>query len=129
MNCFQHFSNHPAEPAGNIMSTATDMAKWIKFNLNLGRTESGKQLIDKKLMEDIHSLTTPIDSQGSMTKPDYPVSDIILGYGYGWFLSEYRGKQIGNINPFNPVEQDRYFCSVSPDEPSLIDLHCLPLCS
>ena len=85
---------HPAEPAGAILSTAKDMAKWVKFQLTLGKTESGVQLIDKKLMVDMHRLTTAIpllDGIETMTKPTFPADDIVSGYGYGWFISEYRG--------------------------------------
>ena len=85
---------HPAEPAGAILSTAPDMAKWIKFQLKLGKTESGVQLVDKKLMADMHRLTTAIPSLGeikSMTRPSFPADDILSGYGYAWFISEYRG--------------------------------------
>ena len=73
------------------MSSATDMAKWIKFNLKLGKTESGEQLLDKKLIEDMHRITTAIDQSSSLSKPEYPVDNIVSGYGYGWFISEYRG--------------------------------------
>ena len=66
------------------------MAKWIKFNLRLGKTESGEQLVDRKLMEEMHRLTTPMDSS-DIRKPEFPADDITSGYGYGWFVSEYRG--------------------------------------
>ena len=73
------------------MSTAKDMSKWIKFNLKLGETESGKRLIDKKLMEDMRRVTTPIQNPNSLTRAVFPADDILFGYGYAWFLSEYRG--------------------------------------
>ena len=89
---------HPLEPAGAILSTATDMVKWIKFNLDLGRTESGIQLLDRKLMEEMHWVVSTFDNQNTMktrflTKPKYPVDEIQIGYVYAWFLSSYRGKQ------------------------------------
>ena len=73
------------------MSTAADMAKWIKFNLNSGKTETGVQLLDKKRMDEIHTITTAMMPSVSLTKPDFPISDIVGGYGYGWIVSEYRG--------------------------------------
>ena len=75
------------------MSTATDMTKWITFNLKLGETDSGKRLIDKKMMADMRRLTSPVDDPRlTLTKPVYPVDDFMYGYGYGWYISEYRGK-------------------------------------
>ena len=85
---------HPIEPAGAIMSTATDMSKWMKFHLSLGKTESGVQLLDQKLVKDIHTVTTAISSQNGMTKPLFPVDDITSGYCYGMVSSEYRGKVV-----------------------------------
>ena len=78
------------------MSTATDMAKWVKFNLQMGKTEAGDQLIDRKLMEEMHWPTAGYDSPDVLadrffTKPQYPVDEIQIGYGYGWALSVYRG--------------------------------------
>ena len=80
------------EPAGAVMSTAEDMAKWMKFHLNLGKTESGVQLLDQKLVKDMHHVTTAMGTGSSMMKPKFPVSDVLNGYGYGFFVSEYRGK-------------------------------------
>ena len=67
------------------------MAKWIKFNLRLGKTESGEQLVDRKLMEEMYRLTTPVDNPSDISRPEFPADDITSGYGYGWFVSEYRG--------------------------------------
>ena len=85
---------HPAEPSGAILSTATDMVKWEKFQLKLGKTDSGVQLVDKKLMTDMHRLTTSItslDGIKSLTKPSFPADNMLSRYGYAWFISEYRG--------------------------------------
>ena len=68
------------------------MAKWIKFHLNLGKTESGHQLISKKLVLDMHRVTTPLPSgPTAISRPNYPVSHLYTGYGYGWGVGEYRG--------------------------------------
>ena len=68
------------------------MAKWIKFHLNLGKTESGHQLISKKLVLDMHRATTPLPLRPTaISRPNYPVSHLYTGYGYGWGVGEYRG--------------------------------------
>ena len=92
----------PIGSAGGILSTSNDMAKWIKFNLRLGKTESGEQLVDRKLMEEMRQLTTPVDNPSDIRKPEFPADDITSGYGYGWFVSEYRGKY-GQQHPVKPL--------------------------
>ena len=91
------------------MSTATDMSKWTKFNLKLGETESGKRLIEKKLMLDMRQLTTPIVERRPMIRPVYPADSIVQGYGYAWFLSEYRGKTkwLSNISSIKATGLDK----------------------
>lgn len=117
-----HFSIHPIEPAGAILSTATDMARWIKFNLQSGKTETGTELIDKKLMEEIHWAVTGFDSQEYMrdrflTMPQYPVDEIQIGYGYAWIVSAYRGKLLFQIKRIGDTSMvDNFF--------KIFCLHC-----
>ena len=40
------------EPSGAILSTANDMARWLKFHLSMGKTESGQQLLNKELLQE-----------------------------------------------------------------------------
>ena len=93
--CVSISSVHPSEPAMMILSNADDMVKWIKFNLNAGKTESGLQLLDGKLLKEMQWATTSFDpdtvENRFLTQPKYPVDEIQIGYGYGWVLSAYRG--------------------------------------
>ena len=82
------------------------MTKWIKFNLKRGKTESGVQLLDAKLMADIHRVTTAQPSALSLVKPTFPVSDITLGYGYGWEVSEYRGIGLSRVYSDRQLNSD-----------------------
>ena len=84
---------HPLEPAGSILSTANDMAKWIKFHLSLGKTETGHQLINKEMMREIHQVTTPMTSY-VLIRPLFSVGHMYLGYNYGMWTQEYRGYRI-----------------------------------
>ncbi|GHU74917.1 penicillin-binding protein [Clostridia bacterium] len=82
-------------PAGSIQSTASDMAQWIKFNLNKG-----------KVGEDV--LLAP-EAYAELTKPNIPYEllpfqvpdNTPLGYGLGWFISSFRGEKLvehgGNV--------------------------------
>ena len=68
------------------------MSKWIKFHLSLGKSESGVQILNKRMMEDMHQVTTA--SFSPKVKPKYPADDVRIGYGYAWYISEYRGNFI-----------------------------------
>ncbi|KAL4230948.1 hypothetical protein ACF0H5_011321 [Mactra antiquata] len=88
----------PTEPAGAILSNGEDMAKYMRFNLNNGKTDSGVQLIDEKMFPQAFITTTPTSDQSFLngaflTEPDFPVSDTPMGYGYAWFTSSYRGNE------------------------------------
>ncbi|WP_409274948.1 serine hydrolase domain-containing protein [Neobacillus sp. SCS-31] len=56
--------------AGSIISTASDMGKWLAMQTNEGRTGTGEQLLSKKLLEESYS-----PQPGSKR------------YGLGWGLS------------------------------------------
>ncbi|MDQ0229174.1 serine hydrolase domain-containing protein [Metabacillus malikii] len=62
--------------AGSIISTASDMGKWLAMHTNHGKTSSGHQLLSKELLEESY---TP--QPGSKN------------YGLGWSLSS------ANIDP------------------------------
>ena len=94
------------------------MAKWIKFHLNLGKTESGHQLISKKLVLDMHRATTPLPlGPTAISRPNYPVSHLYTGYGYGWGVGEYRGiaflRKIPNVLHANNKGTDQSVYSQS----------------
>ncbi|WP_245959302.1 serine hydrolase domain-containing protein [Neobacillus piezotolerans] len=56
--------------AGSIISTASDMGKWLSMQTNEGKSGTGEQLLSKKLLEESYS-----PQQGSKK------------YGLGWELS------------------------------------------
>ncbi|XP_060579581.1 gigasin-6-like isoform X2 [Ruditapes philippinarum] len=90
------YSIHPLEPAGAIISTWVDMAKYIRFNLNNGTTEDGKTLLNRALLNEAFTATTPTVNSpflnsNTLTRPEFPVSDTIIGSGYGWRSAAYRG--------------------------------------
>ncbi|WAR28087.1 GIGA6-like protein [Mya arenaria] len=83
---------HPAEPAGAILSSAEDMARYLQFVLNNGNTTTGDQLADPMLFNEAFSAAIPV-KRGKVTvsKPTFPISDVLVGYGYAWFESSYDG--------------------------------------
>ncbi|KAH3843702.1 uncharacterized protein LOC127877099 isoform X3 [Dreissena polymorpha] len=82
---------HPLEPAGAILSNGVDMAKYIRFIINMGKTDKGEQLLDPELLKRSLFAVIPVDGGTYLKRPEFPVSDVDLGYGQGWFESVYRG--------------------------------------
>ncbi len=91
-------------PAGSINSNIKDMEKWLRLQLDMGKT-GGKQLISKKRMIEMHSPQMVIISP----EPEEPKFNEIghMNYGLGWFIMNYRGHRIihhgGNIEGFSAM--------------------------
>ncbi|XP_050400285.1 protein flp [Patella vulgata] len=82
--------------SGSMMSTAEDMAKWLIFQLNNGKTPNGTQLMDLQDFEDTHRPRNMISSKYSatgkyFTRPKIPVTTSNDGYALGWKTGFYRG--------------------------------------
>ncbi len=92
-----------AGPAGSIISSASEMAKYTAFQLSNGML-NGKQLVSKNALEIMHSRQIEISGFPSSTPGlAFP------GYGLAWFNEEYRGVNIvehgGNIDGFTAEVQ------------------------
>ncbi len=83
-----------AGPAGSIHSSATEMGRYLAFQMGDGSV-AGTRLISKANLDAMHRQQTAIKSPPDGTLP---------GYGFGWFTGEYRGLKIvehgGNINGY-----------------------------
>ncbi len=91
-----------AGPAGSIDSNVSDMARWVRFQLNDGQV-GGKRLISHEAMREMHSPQTviTITEEGEKLNPWSHFN----AYGLGWFLLDYRGTELihhgGNIDGFS----------------------------
>ena len=87
-------------PAGSICSSATDMLKWVEFQLGDGKWH-GQPLVSTAQLTQLHSMQMAIGST-----PDN-VRSPLQGYGMGWFVSDYRGHYCvdhgGNIDGFTAM--------------------------
>jgi CubicO group peptidase (beta-lactamase class C family) len=75
-------------PAGSILSSARDMAQWLRFQMSDG-TFGGKRVISKAALSETH---TP---QVIMRGPELGGQDtlgltVFSTYGLGWFVQDYR---------------------------------------
>ncbi|XP_052099039.1 gigasin-6-like [Mytilus californianus] len=89
--------------SGCVLSSARDMAKWMKFYLDEGKLADGTRLISKEAFKDLtrpgNVIATTYTST-YFTKPKVPVTTSNTGYALGWRTGHYRGI---NIYIFIPV--------------------------
>jgi CubicO group peptidase (beta-lactamase class C family) len=88
-----------AGPAGSINSNVLDMAKWVRFQLDSGKA-GGRTLLSTGSFIETHMPHTIIRREGP-ARASNPYTHF-ASYGLGWFLEDYRGKEIvhhgGNID-------------------------------
>ncbi len=89
-------------PAGSMISTARDMAKWMQFNLDKGRC-NGVQLVSQENMQAIFTPCTFVDTPWMMPCPEIDFQS----YALGWFTQTYQGYTMahhnGNMNGFTSL--------------------------
>ncbi|MFC2137464.1 serine hydrolase [Bacteroidota bacterium] len=78
-------------PAGSINSSVSDMAKWIKFQLN-DRSINGNKIVSDENNSELTKLHTPQDINW-IEKELWP-SIHFTGYGMGWKVFDYYGYKI-----------------------------------
>jgi CubicO group peptidase (beta-lactamase class C family) len=78
-------------PAGSILSTASDMARWLRFQLGEGEI-AGRRQIDAEALLETRLPQTVIRREGPL-ELFYPDARR-LEYGMGWIVSDYRGLQV-----------------------------------
>lgn len=78
-------------PAGSILSSANDMAKWMQFQLNNGKV-NGKQIVSEKNLNEMRQphIMNPISKAAQELWP----STHFRGYGLGWSLMDYHGMKV-----------------------------------
>jgi CubicO group peptidase (beta-lactamase class C family) len=85
-------------PAGQMISCATDVARWLLLQLSDGEV-AGRRVISAETLAETRRLRTPFEVPG----PDPDVR--FYGYGFGWMLGTYRGRRLvwhnGGIDGFH----------------------------
>lgn len=77
--------------AGSILSSADDLAAWLRFQLADGRV-AGRALVSEATLLETRRPQIPIRPEGALTA-FYPDTRS-LAYGMGWVLSGYRGRTL-----------------------------------
>ena len=96
-----HYDIAAMSPAGSINSSVNDMAKWVALWIHGGKL-NGKEFVPPDFVTD--AITVQMAAGGGL--PDKDMPDLYFsGYGFGWFLSSYRGhyrvEHGGNIDGFS----------------------------
>ena len=82
-------STSPLGAAG-IHSSASDMAKWLRFLLDEGRVD-GRRLLEEETFAEL--LEPQIFAGAEVAYPAAAEADPhFFGYGLGWFLQDYQGR-------------------------------------
>ncbi|XP_066275999.1 uncharacterized protein [Branchiostoma lanceolatum] len=81
--------------AGGVVSTAEDMARWMRFHLKGGKTPEGVRLVRKRLLKETHAPQMAITSgtfpREGLYRPESAVDDTVPAYCMGWVTGTYRG--------------------------------------
>lgn len=96
-----HYDIAAMSPAGSINSCVNDMAKWVSLWIYGGKL-NGKEIIPSSYVNE--AITVQMATGGGL--PDKAMPEVYFsGYGFGWFLSSYRGhyrvEHGGNIDGFS----------------------------
>jgi CubicO group peptidase (beta-lactamase class C family) len=88
-------------PAGSINSSVNDMANWVITWINKGKFK-GKEILAESYTSDAMSSHAIVG--GGLPGKEMP-NTFISNYGYGWFISSYKGQYRvehgGNIDGFS----------------------------
>jgi CubicO group peptidase (beta-lactamase class C family) len=87
------WTNNPG--AAGIYASAHDMALWAQAQLAVGQPADGKpRLLSTAAQQDMWSMVTPIPIDPPDTPELAAATPQFLGYGEGWYVSDYRGHKL-----------------------------------
>jgi CubicO group peptidase (beta-lactamase class C family) len=87
------FDSDNTNPAGGILSSAEDMAKWLRVQLGEGRLADGTQLFSAETSRQLTTIVTPMPIADP--PPELPpLKTNFRGYALGFDVRDYRGQKI-----------------------------------
>lgn len=87
LKVIDRYTNPIFDAAAGLYSNVDDLAKWVQFQLDMGKTQNGEQLVSEKQMK---QLITPQTLQPNFTRPPY--NTLFRAYGLGFQLQDMNGK-------------------------------------
>jgi CubicO group peptidase (beta-lactamase class C family) len=89
----QPFDATNTNASGGINASAADMAKWMLVQLDSGRVAGSAPLFSPSTTRELWSIVTPIPVRDP--PPELaPLRGSFNGYGLGFFVRDYRGRQM-----------------------------------
>lgn len=76
-------------PAGSVYSTASDMARWLRFQLGDGAW-NGRRLVSAAALEEIHSPQVIVPTTAAFRAAR--LIELPSAYGMGWNVWDFRGR-------------------------------------
>jgi CubicO group peptidase (beta-lactamase class C family) len=89
----QPFDATNTNASGGINSSAADMAKWMTVQLDSGRVAGSTPLFSPATTRELWSIVTPVPF-GAPPPELAPLDRSFNGYGLGFFVRDYRGRQM-----------------------------------
>lgn len=77
-------------PAAALNSNVLDMARWMRANLNGGELD-GTRILSDGAVREMQSIHYPL---GVSPWAEANLGQRFNGYGYGWFISEYKSRKV-----------------------------------
>ncbi len=77
-------------PAAALNSNVLDMAQWMRANLNGGEVD-GTRIFSERAARAMQSVQYPL---GVSPWAEANLGQRFNGYGFGWFIGEYRGRKV-----------------------------------
>ena len=89
----QPFDATNTNASGGINASAADMAKWMLVQLDSGRVAGTEPLFSPSTTRELWSIVTPIPARVP-PRELAPLAGSFNGYGLGFFVRDYRGRQM-----------------------------------
>ncbi len=80
-------------PAGGINASATDMARWLRVQLDSGRVSASERLFSPATTAELWELVTPMPQQ-RWPAALAPLTTNFNGYALGFNVKDYRGRKL-----------------------------------
>lgn len=87
LKVIDRYTNPIFDAAAGIYSNVDDLAKWVQFQMDYGKTQDGKELVSEKQMKE---LSKPQTLMPVTTKEPYHT--VFKAYGLGFVLEDVAGK-------------------------------------
>jgi CubicO group peptidase (beta-lactamase class C family) len=87
------FDSDNTNPAGGILSSAEDMAKWLRVQLSEGKLPDGSRLFSATTARQLAGIITPM-SIGDPPPELAPLKMNFHGYALGFDVRDYRGHKV-----------------------------------